>query len=437
MGGALPASGDFYGDITPDFSVAQAWFQSAPSGLGIVDIPGWWLLTGGVTVGVVDASWYRSHEDLVAIENEGRMLAVGASSGAGPVHGTAVLSVLGAWRNTVNDPYGLIGSVPRASFVFARHGTTNSPAQAIRDARGQLGAGDVLLIERQFCFTGVSCGHPVELDPAVRAEVRRAVASGIHVVVPSGNGGFDLDDASLYGDWFARTPARDSGAIFVGAGNTPRPSGRTTAARSYRAGCYGDRVDLQGWGGDVVTAASGSVLKDLFTYPKSGANDDREGYSLNFGNTSAASAVVTGVVALASAFAFRMTGSHLSPRDLRDALVASGAPQERILGRAGPLRQIGPQPAAPALFASVRQHLVAKSSVTVPVLPSGPTMLAQELLRLRAFGLTGAEAAHLIGDSGGGTTEAVALSAHKSLETLVGADPLRWAALAQARGLVP
>ena len=66
-----------------------------------------------------------------------------------------------------------------------------SVAAAIDAAAALLDAGDVILIEQQ------AVAHdnyaPVEVEPAVFDAIASAVAKGVIVVEPSGNGGQDLD----------------------------------------------------------------------------------------------------------------------------------------------------------------------------------------------------------------------------------------------------
>jgi hypothetical protein len=141
-----------------------------------------------------------------------------------------------------------------------------------------LRAQDVLLIEAQT-NTPLGLG-PVEWDQAEFDAIQNATRLGVITVEPAGNGGVNLDDPQLGG--LFNTAVRDSGAIVVGA------SSGGALVRSPTS-CYGNRIDANGWGSGVVSSGYG----DLFAV----AGDPRQSYTRTFGGTSAASAMVAGVVA--------------------------------------------------------------------------------------------------------------------------------------------
>ena len=113
-------------------------------------------------------------------------------------------------------------------------------ADAISAATDILSAGDVLLIEQQGYVDNLFC--PVEVEPAVFDAIALAVAKGIIVVEPTGNGSINLD-GSDWGDWF-NPDVQDSGAMMVGGGASPL-SGYEPRTWYPNGSAYGRRVDLK------------------------------------------------------------------------------------------------------------------------------------------------------------------------------------------------
>ena len=151
----------------------------------------------------------------------------------------------------------------------------------------------------------------------------------------AGNGGCNLDDP-MWDGWFDRTE-RDSGAIIVGGGASPL-SGHE--ARSWFPGgsCYGDRVDVQAWYDNIVTASASDGAPrfvDLF-YPDA---DGRQAYTAQFGGTSGASPMIASIAAALNGVMIEQRGQPMDPMDIRAAMVSTGHPQPD-----GHLYPIGPQP---------------------------------------------------------------------------------------------
>ena len=142
---------------------------------------------------------------------------------------------------------------------------------------------------------------------------------------------------------------RDSGAIIVGAGGSPL--GGNNLARLWFSN-YGSRLDLQGWGENVVTTGYG----DLYT----GASKN-EWYTSNFGGTSSASPIVAGAATVLQAVVKARTGTPLSPESLRQLLVSTGTPQVGT-------QHIGPRP-------DLREAIggVTNQPPNIPFAPAGPS----------------------------------------------------------------
>jgi hypothetical protein len=329
----IPPPGDL-APTTPDFRGEQLWLDPAPGGVGHDEAVHWPGGTGSeVAVADLEYSWDPDHEDL---DTAGDILAWGWDSGEYRFHGTAVLGQLFAQDNG----YGVEGLVPDAEPVVVSpfFGPEQySVAQAILGAVEILGPGDVLLIEQQAWY--LNNYAPVEVEPLVFDAISTAVAAGIVVVEPTGNGFQDLDGPGFEG-LFDRE-VRDSGAILVGGG---APS-FDELPRSWVPGAssYGERVDVQGWVSSIVTTINGEYggnYADLF-FPATQAHpegDPRQAYTTQFGGTSGASAMVAGVAAAAQSVALVLHGEALAPEDLRALMVATGSPQpETDPNRIGPL----------------------------------------------------------------------------------------------------
>ena len=312
---------------TPDFSENQAYLTAAPDGFGFDEGPLW---PGGrgenVAIADIEYGWDPEHEDLAATQNATTW---GTNYGYYAYHGNAVLGELFGEDNG----YGIVGMVPDAEPLVGSPYTDAGQynvAAAIEGVASMLDAGDVILIEQQSSIFGTYC--PVEIDPAVFDAIALAVAKGIVVVEPSGNGALDLDDASLEG-WFD-PELQDSGAIMVGGGASPL-SGHDPRTWFFQGSAYGARIDVQGWYDSIVTATNGDYSPDLF-YPN---NDDRQAYTASFGGTSGASPMVAAVAAIANSVAWETWGAPWDPADLRAAMISTGTPQP-----ADDLVHIGPQP---------------------------------------------------------------------------------------------
>jgi hypothetical protein len=318
---------------TPSYVARQRYRAAARAGGLDVDyartLPG----GRGENVRVVDIeySWNRAHEDLSKTRAEGSKISVGT-----PVdpyrnnnHGTAVLGVIGGDGNG----FGVTGIAARAKLstvnaVSVEHGY--NLARAVATATQHLEAGDVILLEQQTygphgCGAAqVGCVAP-EWDNTVYDAIRVATAAGIIVVEPAGNGRQNLDRPE-YGVRFPKGKA-DSGAILVGAGrppNCPDGAGIPTRGRMPFSN-YGRRVDLQAWGGCVVSTGRGDLQ-----------NRTNATYTSSFAGTSSAAAIVAGAAAVLSSVAQELDVS-LTPAQLRALLVRTGTAEAADGYHIGPL----------------------------------------------------------------------------------------------------
>ena len=307
------------GEPTPDFSNRQGYLEAAPYGVGARVA---WTHRGGDGAGVrlVDletgSNW--RHEDL------GDPFYLGGPPEVSN-HGCAVCGVLVA----VHNGFGVDGIAP-ALRVGSQSHLGMAYADAMDQAIAQLRPGDILLIEGHT--PGPQGFVPVEYHRSIYERILLATRAGVISVEAGGNGGVDLDDP-IYDGIFDRE-TRDSGAIVVAAS-------RPEVGDAFVVSNFGDRLDLNGWGIDVVTTGYGTLF---------GRGDSLRAYTHVFNGTSSASAVVAGAVASLQGAYLAATGSPLGPAAMRRILVETGTPH------AGAHR-IGPRPdlarAIPAALGTV------------------------------------------------------------------------------------
>lgn len=330
---------------TPDFTANQGYLGPAPDGIDAIfsaTIPG----GNGIGIKLYDVeynTWNQTHEDLSKANGVPLLLNPGDSAPDTyhDDHGTAVLGEVIA----DNDAKGVTGISWGADVRLAPTLTINldyNPANAILLSVRDGSPGDVILIENQIEVCGlpggcdVACG-PLEWDEAVFHVIETAVANGITVVETAGNGGVNLDQPAC-GHKFDRT-VQDSGAILVGAGGSPGDLDRQRLWYS----CYGDRVDVQGWGEHVMTTGIG----DFYKNPRA-PHDRNFFYTDNFGGTSGAGPIVAGAAINLQGIAKNRFGMPLNPFQIRELLVQTGSPQ---LGNIA--EHIGPRPDLRAAIAVI------------------------------------------------------------------------------------
>jgi len=319
---------------TPDFSDEQGYNLAGPNGLGF-DIAHRWPGGTGTNVVIADVeySFDPSHEEFEDLT----ILELGHPYNEYQFHGNGVLGILGAPHND----FGVSGLVPDADFIMMSPfynnpvwGVEYSVANAIDAAAEHLDAGDILLIEQQGWVGDVFT--PVEVTLAEFDAIAHAVARGIVVIEPAGNGACDLDDP-IWDGVFDRTE-RDSGAIMVGGGASPFSSQTPRSYYHPNGSCFGSRVDVQAWYDHTTTASAGDgapAYTDRF-YP---GGDGRQAYTGSFGGTSGAAPMIAAVAAVMNSVALETRGEPWDPLALRAAMVSTGQPQQEE-----DFEHIGPQP---------------------------------------------------------------------------------------------
>ena len=320
---------------TPDFSGTQFYLDVAPGGFGIDPIrdePGG--RGQGVRILDIQYSWNVNHEDL-PFDDVRRPFVYERGVDPFPAdngsHGTACLGMLIG----VDNGLGITGMCPDAEIGLINPVENNGDyklAAAIDKAATLLDRGDIMQIEQQA--RGINreiAALPPEWEPAVFDAIQRAVAKGIVVIEPAGNGGLkgnkakgaSLDTPELGGAFDRKK--RDSGAIIVGGG-IPLDASKAPTSN------YGSRLDVQGYGLYVTTLGYG----DLF-----GDGDPLRSYTAIFSGTSSAAPCVTGVAAIIQG---ALKAAGLEPFDsrlMRSVLAGTGSPDGSIKSQ-----YIGPRPNA-------------------------------------------------------------------------------------------
>lgn len=289
----------------------------------------------GVTVAVLDFNAFLNHEDLagrVTAEQPTQTQILVESFPLNPNHGTAVLGIVGAARNSI----GMTGIAWQSDMRFYPIVSREEGARldtALANAIVDLDQGDVILLPIgleafEAPVQGVR-GDTILRDPAVFTLVSSATSAGICVVASAGNEAAAVrtspDDEG------------DAGAIVVGGAwpgyqlavnpSTGNPGPATFPGANFcrvRTSNFTDPenptnvVNCSGWGEGVATLGYG----DLFRGTNAPVSDPLEldrlrSYTDNFGGTSASAAMVAGWCACIQSFSTAIFGSPLGTNDLR------------------------------------------------------------------------------------------------------------------------
>ncbi len=322
--------------LTPDFSPQQLHLNLAPTGIGSeFSVTDPRIRGAGVTVVDLEYYWTASHEDLQLPPStdlgEGEYVQYTAF---GDEHGTAVFGILVADDNG----FGVTGAVPEATMKgispTMSPGFGYNPAGALTFLASRLTAGDVVLIEQQADGPGAGDSDyvPMEWNQASFDAIKQLSDLGVIVVETGGNGGYDLDSPEMLGR-FDRS-VRDSDAILVGAGDSVTRSPLWFSS-------HGARMDLQGYGNNIVTTGGSS---DFLQGGGPGQQDIR--YTSNFGGTSGAGPIVTGAVVSVLSY-LKATGQPpMTADEIVSLLRMSGTPQP-----SSDTTEIGPLPNVEAAIA--------------------------------------------------------------------------------------
>ncbi len=340
---------------TPNFMIQQGYLNNAPEG---IDARYAWSKPGGkgdhVSVVDIEGAWQFSHEDLGT--NQGGLIAGTPSTKIGwRDHGTAVIGVISGDQNS----YGITGISPNSNISGVSIFEIGT-ATAIRKAADSLSTGDIILIEihragPRFSF---ECRRDqkgyiaIEWWPDDFAAIQYAHSKGVIVVGAAGNGAENLDD-SLYDIRPNSFPScwsnpfnmnnSISNAVIVGAGAPPSMNYGPDRSRLDFSN-YGARVDVQGWGREIVTTGYGDLQ---------GGIDEDLWYTAQFSGTSSASPIVVGALACTQGRLKAKNKPLLTSAAARDLLRKTGSLQQN--GPNGSVSQrIGNRPDLKEMFSALQ-----------------------------------------------------------------------------------
>ena len=334
---------------TPNFQSKQEYLFNTDTGVHALYA---WNLPGGTGIGVkivdIESGWQVLHEDFPTFTGiDGKNDCYNDPLCDRCNHGTAVIGEMGAKNNGIGVTGIAYGAQYSAVSSETYSKTSNDPKDCLNTSECILisdainlasddkktSPGDIILIELHALgpSSETTCDSncmicppdnksqfeyiPMEYWPANYDAIRAATTKGRIVVEAGGNGSMDLD-SSIYGGRFDRS-LYDSGAIIVGAGSS---AGREPLCFTN----YGSRIDVQGWGENVVTTGYG----DLFDGDGIVVNDPYRYYTDSFNGTSSAAPIVAGSAASIQGIYKNVNGgSVLSPQRMRTLLRNTGTPQ--------------------------------------------------------------------------------------------------------------
>ncbi len=322
------------GISVPNIKPGQNYLLNQPGSLNITSA--WDLGLSGKNQTVIDLefNWNYAHEDLglEATQTPIEMpFTPGYADNQYLQHGTAVLGLVGAKGNGK----GVTGIAPNATLrtaaldEFGTAGIYSILTQQLTNyALGKTIGGQIVLVEYQLpgpgtfgaCVLGNGC-LPAEAYPLYFEAIQDLVNLGLVVVEAAGNGGLNLDlpENQLQTCGAGKCPnlAKEStGAILVGAS-----TGAGMKKASF-SNC-GKRVDTFAWGQGVVTTGYGD-------HPISVPLDPNKAYTMGFSGTSAATAMIGGIAALAEEEAQALhpdDQAYLNSGQMRQLLQLSGVKQ--------------------------------------------------------------------------------------------------------------
>lgn len=309
-------------DIAPatnDFEVSQTYLGPDP---GVNMQYAWNLgLSGsGIKVRDIEYGFNINHEELnsVNVSFASGMTVSSSATSAYTEHGTSVFGVVMADKGSYGVSglaYGAQEMVLFPEWQQSGYNRVFAVSQAIQNSQ----PGDVIIYEMQ-AYDASSNLLPAEYDLTVWNLTKAATDAGIIVVEAAANGSRDLDSPT-YASYMNRG---NSGAILVGAGSSTVNHVKSSFSN------YGSRVDVQGWGQNVLTSG---FTGSYYTI----GGDLNQAYT-NFAGTSSATPIVAGCVIVLQSYYHGLTGNYLSPLEMRNLLIDTGIPQGNpVTGHVGPL----------------------------------------------------------------------------------------------------
>ncbi len=340
---------------TPNLIASQGYIQANPG----VNMQFAWdnnYIGAGINIRDIEFGINVNHEEFNSTNTS---IATGMTVAAGVTtsyteHGTAAVGVV----YSDNGTYGVSGLAHGANEVILYPEWTNENGYnrnyAVSEAINNSVSGDIIMYELQAFGVGGATAEnyvPAEYELSIWLLTKAATDAGIVIVAAAGNGNQDLDspDYSTYMNY------GDSGAIIVGAGSSSIMHSRL----SYST--YGSRVNVQGWGENVLAPGYGDYLKY--------GNDFNQQYTW-FAGTSSATPIVTSCAAVLQSISYTNSGNYLTSQQIRDILIQTGYPQGGIN-----TKNIGPLPNMENAIALLLNNLSTEnfSQVKVTLYPNPAT----------------------------------------------------------------
>lgn len=339
---------------TPDWEANQGYIYSNP---GVSMNYAWDMgLTGqGIKIRDVEYGFNKNHEELMDVNAflASNMTINSNASVDFTEHGTGVLGIVYGHKGG----YGISGLAHGAQEIILYpewQETGYSRVGAISRAINDSSIGDIIIYEMQaFGFNGTSTNPryvPAEYEQIVWDLTKAATDSGIIIVAAAGNGSQNLDNSSYSG----YRNRGNSGAIIVGAGTADVHHNRVSFSS------YGNRVDLQGWGYNVLSSGYGDAFQ---------IGGDFNQYYTNFSGTSSATPIVASCVAVLMSYYHGLTGEYMTNTQIKTILRETGIDQGTgVAGNIGPLPNM--EMAVQRVYQEYLMHRPSVASFDFGVLPN-------------------------------------------------------------------
>lgn len=341
---------------TPNYQQSQNYIQVNPG----VNMQYAWnrgIYGQGIRVRDIEYGMSVTHEELTDPKFSNQLPISSLVNPSWLDHGTATAGVVAAHNGT----YGVTGMQHGISEfkVFPEYTTSGYDRLfAVNSAISASVAGDVILYEMQTGGVNSTTNSPnyvpAEYVNSIWDVTNAATSAGIHIVAAAGNGDQNLDHTS----YLSYINRGDSGALIVGAG-----SSNTTHSR-LSFSTYGQRVNVQGWGMNVLSAGYGD-------YALLG-NDPNQSYTMFSGTSSATPVVASCVIALLARA--KQSNYNLSPAEIRTILISTGIAQG-----GNTAQKIGPLPNMMSALNYLDNYLLSNNRVDAIPMNVYPNPVKNEL----------------------------------------------------------
>lgn len=281
----------------------------------------------GVEVAVIEHAAYVNHEDLINVvvpePNQTQVLVI--SPPLDPNHGTAVLGIIGAERNSIGIT-GIADGADLSFYPIVSREEGSRIENAYTNAIIALEEGDVINMS-----IGSGGGNTVVASPMMFDLVTTATNAGITTVISAGNDALPVITSP-------GGAGGDSGAVVVGACWPGFQVGQLSTDVSIPGPFPGNgycrlnfsnftssenntgNVDLSGWGTGVTSTGYGDLFNGTNTSDDPLQVNRLRSYTSVFNGTSSAAPIISGWCARLQSFSIAWFSAPLPPRVLRNAI---------------------------------------------------------------------------------------------------------------------